>query len=1222
MDLVTLALAKSYIDKRINEGEIAAGATPQQAAQIEQNKTDIAVLQTEVNELKESGGNSSGENAVLYTEQELTAEQQEQARTNIGAVSVEEVEALINGEDVGFSETGELVELNVEAETALEVISKIHRDETWGESNKLVLHQVCGSNFVDMTSFLGGIGNVFEQNGLTATINADSTVTIRGTNESTSRTTIINQYHWSGEQSAKVYPAGTYTIPKGFTMAVRAAQYPKNVAITGLGNLSNTVTISEPFRIIMMQYGVGAGNTVDVTLPLGLFRGSSIPETEFEYSGILHTVTFDMPVYEGEFNWKTGELKDVNGDIIAYYDPCDITSLPGTNYFWTCFGENTVSNTSNDLGKVILRLNEPAPEDAIASICDFMLTPNTPKATYCLHSAKVRNGGAFFKHEIPLITTKGNLTISDSNGEILTEKYVDSLINWKGVSDSFTNKGIRKTWSDRFYFTKEPVAHEDFTYDGGITNALYTFEFTEEDFQNTGIPAKLDNIPIVSPCFYTRADAADKLNSRLFGGDVFPATFSWDDETGKYIFKMRGLYPEYIMDQLQRYTKAYFCYQLATPYDIPATVAMGISSGDTVMFAVDDSDWSAYIDGDLYVEDIVDATPTCSIFVPRNPVDACEGMMNAARMLNKSGTVSGDVTVQGYSWIGAGDGVTDYTAKIQNKLDVLHTTSGGGTIHLGPGTYPISNSLIVYGNTKIIGDGHTIIEQRADNTHAVIWSGNNIQMQDLTIKLAGKCTDITACIYANSNNISNGNFDDRYPENASVQYCTTVNVTLKGDYKFSWSDGYPYLSDESLEYRGVGIGSPGLYFNYHDASRLVCRNLYSGIYNGGGSNNYRLYVTNSRYAVYGGGANNIFEIIGHTYYDYDKDNRRIIGTEYAYYGTDSDNNMITIEFYDSQFARGTIFFEGNSQNNHYRILPSTTGMSTSISYNWGGEGFAKVTDYGRNNSSIQPFRERFVGVGSCLPAISGLPIWNTQFNPSVHNALSGAGVWGTITSNVEWTSKHNISLQDICRYPKETGKTGLGLASIKSTVAPTEDSPIEIIIDISDRPVSNYYGFWIQFDHMYVAEEYTVSFDTNNDGTFDLEVYSIKGNNEPVSYGFNYQKAPQMVYRIKFSITKALQIPEFTYSTADYTKHTIDYNPDGLIGIVNIGMPSNEAYGRAFLGECGGSLYGNVDMHSNTLKNLSTPVDDGDAVSKSYLEEKLAEMEAKLAALTEIVNGT
>jgi hypothetical protein len=36
-------------------------------------------------------------------------------------------------------------------------------------------------------------------------------------------------------------------------------------------------------------------------------------------------------------------------------------------------------------------------------------------------------------------------------------------------------------------------------------------------------------------------------------------------------------------------------------------------------------------------------------------------------------------------------------------------------------------------------------------------------------------------------------------------------------------------------------------------------------------------------------------------------------------------------------------------------------------------------------------------------------------------------------------------------------------------------------------------------------------------------------------------------------------------------------------------------------------------MHQNTLKNLSAPVDDGDAVSKAYLEQRLAELEALIA---------
>jgi hypothetical protein len=336
--------------------------------------------------------NNAVNGTVLYLPQELTEDQKVQARTNVGAASIEDVEELLGIEEE-FSVTGDLVEFDfdIEPDTELEVISKIHRDETWGESNKLVLHQVSGNNFVDMTSWLGDVGTVFEKNGIRAVINANSTITISGTNESTSRTAIVSKYRWGGEHSARVYPAGTYTIPNGFTMAVRSAQYPTNVAIAGIGNLNNTVTIPEPFRIIFMEYGVRAEATVDVTLPLGLFRGSTIPEMDHEYYGQIHTVTFDTPVYEGEFNWRTGELKDASGNTVGYYDVPKIKSLPGVNYFWTCFGENIVSNRKND-GKVILHLNEPAPEDAIPSICDFILTPTTPEAAYALFSASFLPG--------------------------------------------------------------------------------------------------------------------------------------------------------------------------------------------------------------------------------------------------------------------------------------------------------------------------------------------------------------------------------------------------------------------------------------------------------------------------------------------------------------------------------------------------------------------------------------------------------------------------------------------------------------------------------------------------------------------------------------------------------------------------------------------------------------------------------------------------------------
>ena len=99
---------------------------------------------------------------------------------------------------------------------------------------------------------------------------------------------------------------------------------------------------------------------------------------------------------------------------------------------------------------------------------------------------------------------------------------------------------------------------------------------------------------------------------------------------------------------------------------------------------------------------------------------------------------------------------------------------------------------------------------------------------------------------------------------------------------------------------------------------------------------------------------------------------------------------------------------------------------------------------------------------------------------------------------------------------------------------------------------------------------------------------------------------------MKIRFTKPLQVTNVTNPIVD---RTFDYNPDGLIGICNIGMTVNDYAGRSFLGECGGSLYGNVDMHNNTLKNLPAPVDAGDAVSKAYLEERLAELETLIAKM-------
>lgn len=1252
MDLITLGLAKSYIDKRINEGEIATGATPQQVAQIEQNKTDIADLRTEVDELKESGGSDSGGNAVLYTAQNLTVEQQEQARENIGAVSMKEVEDLLGIEEE-FSVSGELVEfdLDIETGTELNVVSKIRRDETWGESNKLVLHHVSGTNFVDLSSHLGGVGKVFEKNGLTATINADGTLTVSGTNAAAGWTNIVYVTDWNSEYSRRVYPAGTYRIPAGMAIQIKAAQYPDNVAITGVsGNLSGKIVVPQPFRIVMMMYAVDGSKTVDVTIPLGLFYGDSVPETGYEYTGNVYTTTFDDNIYEGEYNWTTGELKDVSGNTIGYYDSQDITRLPGINYFWTCFGENIISNKkTTNLEKAVVTLGKAAPEETVPSICDFTLTPTTKN--YSINVGGDNrwffrpSDGLFYKKEVPLITTRGKFIVANSDGQDEYEVTIPELINYNGIADTMTWNHIIKRWSDRFYITRSPDFKETVDDGSGNTttnpNTIATWIFSKKEFEKLGLPIETTDIPIVSPIFTTTTN--DKLvSSKRHQADPYSGVLSYDETNDNYVFKCRAkLFYE---EGVYNWTNGYFCYPLKEEiHRDDNMISLYISAGYSVRFEQDDAFdefweyfltqrycplsndshtplWSAVPSDASTVEHLIDTTPNVGIFVPRSIEDTLGEAEHIAKRLNYKTEQIDDYEVNSYGWIGVGDGVTDYTDKIQSKLTEIHNTSNGGTIYLGTGTYPISGSLIVYANTRIIGCGiQTIIKQTADNTDAIVLNGSDITMEDFCIQLAGACTELTACIYANSNNSAG---DDGYPSNRSVVNLTMENILMSGKYRFEYVDGKPVLGDVYNNYKGVGIRSAHLYFNYAHVDNVHGKHLMATVHNGGGGNYYNITSEYCKYAVYTGGVNCQYFINGHSYYDGNDTDGYVSMSDYVVYEDSGHFNKFYVSLYDCQHFKSYFYFGGISQNNSYNINNSfaVTSYGNYMDHD-DGQIERMVVDLGRGNIQIAAYQNIPFAIGNVTKQLSGQTSMAIS-DPAIRNALSGAGVWGNISSNVVFNNS-GLELSDICRYPSErTVRTSYtNVPSVVSSVAASENTPIEVEIDISNRPIYGQIGYFIQFDHRYVASDFTVSYDTTGNGTYDLS-YEVKNNTEVTTYTIRHQHQPYLIYRIKFTFTKPLQIENFTYADSGFKQYTIDYNPEGLIGICNIGMTVNDYAGRSFLGECGGSLYGNVDMHQNTLKNLPAPVDDGDAVSKSYLEAKLAELEAKLAALTAIINGT
>ena len=1207
----------------------------------EQNLTEDQKAQVRANiGVNESGSTDA---AVLYAEQTLTDTQQEQARTNIGAISREEVEELLGIEDEGFSVTGELAQLDLDIEpgTELNVVSKINRDSTWGESNKLVLHHVSGTNFVDLSSYLGGVGTVFEQNGLTATINANGTLTITGINTSTGWNNIVNKGFSGTEHFTKIYPAGTYVIPAGLNINIRTTDY---VAIEGLGgNLLGKITVPVPFRIIKCFVAYAGGATVDATIPLGLFYGDSVPESGYEYTGNLYTVTFDDDVYEGEYNWNSGVLKDSMGNVVAYHEPQSIVALPGVNYLWTGFGENTVSNkTDSDLGKTVITLGRNAPAETVPSICDFTLTPKTKNYSISLYGDTRyyfrENSNLFYGMEVPIVTTRGKFVVVNPDGQDDCELPIPELINYGGIADEMTCNKVTKRWSDRFYITRDPDFTEMIDDGSGSTNynpnTIATWIFTKKEFEKNGLPIEAIDIPFVSPYFAPLT--TELLGSRqIHTAEPYAGAFSYDAETDTYVFKCRAKL--FYAGAIYKLTSGYFCYPLKEEVSRnDSMISMYLAAGYSVRFEPDDAfdtfweysltqGFCPFYNGDTYkalwtakptdasaVESLIDVSPNVGIFIPRSVGDALYEAEHIAKRLNSKEQKSDEFEVNSYAWIGEGDGTTDYTEKIQSKLTEIHNTSNGGTIYLGPGTYPIGNSLIVYHNTRIIGDGKTVIKQTADNTHALILCGMNIVLKDLDISLAGGCTELTACVYANSNNASGGN---GYPPNIYVTNLAMDNVYMSGNYKFEYENGKPILGEVYRSYKGVGIMCSGLYFNYAHIDNVNGRYLMSVVYDGGGANYYNISAEFCKYAVYGSGGNNHYIIVGHSHYEGNVTDGFVSMSDEIVHCEMETNSQFHISMYDSQHYRHFIYFSGKAQQNTYTFNCNYGGSNFTLGTERADVSLTRwVVDLGRGNVHAAPFQNIPFAIGNSTRQISGLTSMAIS-DPAICNGLSGAGVWGSITSNVNFDN-NGLDLSDICRYPSErTNDKTYALASAVSSVAATESAPVELVIDVSNRPIIAELGYFIQFDYRYVASDFTVSYDTLGDGVYDKS-YEVRDNVDVTTFLIRHQSGKFKIYRIKFTFTKPLQIEDFVYQDSGYTTYTIDYNPDGLIGICNIGMTVNDYAGRSFLGECGGSLYGNVDMHQNTLKNLPAPVDDGDAVSKSYLEERLAALEALIASLT------
>jgi parallel beta-helix repeat protein len=149
-----------------------------------------------------------------------------------------------------------------------------------------------------------------------------------------------------------------------------------------------------------------------------------------------------------------------------------------------------------------------------------------------------------------------------------------------------------------------------------------------------------------------------------------------------------------------------------------------------------------------------------------------------------------------------GDGVTDDTTAIQNALNACRD-AGGGIVYFPKLPFKISNTLMVYSNTVIAGEG--IIDATSVATDAFVIYGSNVQGNE------GKNIRIEGITVLNAGRFGIQIYGVGYaykPTNITIENVTTKNCTAGGIYINSAT--YIRISKcyNDGGYRAVGIESP------------------------------------------------------------------------------------------------------------------------------------------------------------------------------------------------------------------------------------------------------------------------------------------------------------------------------------------------------------------------------------------------------------------------------
>ena len=289
-------------------------------------------------------------------------------------------------------------------------------------------------------------------------------------------------------------------------------------------------------------------------------------------------------------------------------------------------------------------------------------------------------------------------------------------------------------------------------------------------------------------------------------------------------------------------------------------------------------------------------------------------------------------------------------------------------------------------------------------------------------------------------------------------YCKNLlidGVHLLGSYSFRYINGKPTVSNDYEHYRGCGLIQNYLFFNYATLKNVHISGMYHGLHGIGGSNEITIFCDNTKVMVYGGGGYTNLNIFGHSYYDTDENGTTISMSDEIGYFTELEQSTVAEYVYDIQWCKNIFVFEGSSMNNRYNISQIAGSTYYGNSLPPSNIKLKKyVIDYGRGNRPIENYQNKPYHIGSKYIELTDLVSF--KHNDAItQNALAGAGVWGTITSN-DLFNKGFLTLDEICRYPQEIYNEHHPMTnffSIISEKTPTLENPIEIIIDISKRPI-------------------------------------------------------------------------------------------------------------------------------------------------------------------------